>query len=110
MGYYLALEWNPTTRNTIRLSGSRGLEETIWGNNRYFIDTGIDLYASHKLTDKFTVAATFGYDKLNYNCAAKRYYKSYLKNNKFAQNYSDITRRIMNLTETNKSGCELRVI
>ncbi len=66
IGYNLALTWEPTSRNTIRLSGSRDFEETIYVNNRYFVSTGVKLYASQKVMDKFTAALTLGYENLSY--------------------------------------------
>jgi Uncharacterized protein conserved in bacteria (DUF2320). len=65
-GYDVALSWQPTTRNEIRLSGDRTFDETVYTNNRYFISTGINLYASQKIKDKFTIALTLGYDNLAY--------------------------------------------
>ncbi len=65
-GYYVALTWTPTTRNTIRLSGERKMEETRWATNRYFADTLISLYASHKLTDKFTAALALSWENMDY--------------------------------------------
>lgn len=66
LGYYVALTWKPTTRNVVRLSGERKMEETLWANNRYFADTLISLYISHKLTDKFTAALTLGWEQMDY--------------------------------------------
>ena len=34
VGYYVALSWNPTERNTVRLSGERRFEESVYENNR----------------------------------------------------------------------------
>lgn len=65
-GYEVSLSWQPTTRNEIRLSGDRTFEETVFTNNRYFVSTGVNLYASQKLMDKFTLALTLGYDNLAY--------------------------------------------
>lgn len=65
-GYEVSLSWQPTTRNEIRLSGDRTFEETVYTSNRYFISTGVNLYASQKLMDKFTLALTLGYDNLAY--------------------------------------------
>lgn len=66
LGYYVALTWKPSTRNVIRLSGERKMEETWYGNNRYFADTIVSLYASHKLTEKFTAALTVGWENMDY--------------------------------------------
>lgn len=66
VGYNLALTWEPTSQNLIRLSGSRDFEETIYTNNRYFVSTGIKLYGSQKIMDKFTAGLTLGYENLSY--------------------------------------------
>ena len=68
-GYELSVSWKPTTQNEIRLSGDRTFEETVFTNNRYFVSTGIDLYASQKVMEKFTLALTLGYDNLAYQTA-----------------------------------------
>lgn len=66
LGYYVALTWKPSTRNVIRLSGERKMEETFYFDSRYFADTIVSLYASHKLTDKFTAALTLGWENMDY--------------------------------------------
>ena len=67
LGYYVALTYTPTTRNVLRLSGERKMEETFFGNvNRYFADTVVSLYASHQLTDKLTAALTLAWEDMNY--------------------------------------------
>ena len=66
LGYFVALTWKPTTRNTIRLSGERKMEETLWNVNRYFADTLVSLYGSHKLTDKLTAAVTVSWENMAY--------------------------------------------
>ncbi len=65
-GYEVALSWKPTTQNEIRLSGDRTFDETVYINNRYFVSTGVNLYASQKVMEKFTLALTLGYDNLAY--------------------------------------------
>lgn len=65
-GYEVSLSWKPTTQNEIRLSGDRTFDETVYTNNRYFISTGVNLYASQKLMEKITLALTLGYDNLAY--------------------------------------------
>lgn len=65
-GYALSLTWEPTSTNLIRLTGSREFEETIYTNNRYFISTGIKLFVSQKIMDKFTAGLTVGYENLSY--------------------------------------------
>ena len=66
IGYNLSLTWEPTSRNLIRLSGSRDFEEAVYINNRYFVSTGIKLYASQKIMDKFNAGLTLGYENLYY--------------------------------------------
>lgn len=69
VGYYVALDWNPTERNTIRLSGERRFEESVYENNRYFTDTLVSLYGSHKLSDKLTAGLTLAYENMAYDRA-----------------------------------------
>lgn len=66
IGYNLALTWAPTSQNLIRLSGSRDFEETVYSNNRYFVSTGIKLYGSQRIMDKFVAGLTLGYENLSY--------------------------------------------
>ena len=66
IGYNIAFTWEPTTQNLIRLSGTREFEETVYANNRYFVSTGIKLYGSQKIMDKFTAGLTLGYENLSY--------------------------------------------
>lgn len=65
-GYYVALEWQPTDRNTIRLSGKRSMEESFYGNNRYYADTLVSLYGSQKIYDKWTASLTLGWENMDY--------------------------------------------
>lgn len=67
VGYYLALTWKPTQRDVVRLSGERKMEETRYGANRYFADTLLSLYGSHKLTDKLTAAMTLAWENMDYD-------------------------------------------
>ncbi len=69
LGYYVALTWNPTERNTVRLSGERRFEESVYVNNRYFTDTLVSLYGSHKLSDKLTAGLTLSYENMDYDRA-----------------------------------------
>ncbi len=70
VGYYVALTWKPTTRNVVRLSGERKMEETRFGDatgyNRYFADTLVSLYGSHKLNDKLTASLTVSWENMDY--------------------------------------------
>ncbi len=66
VGYYVALTWKPSTRDEIRLSGTRKMEETTYGANRYFADTVVSLYGAHKLTDKFTASLNLAWEDMNY--------------------------------------------
>ncbi len=65
-GYDVAITWEPTTKNLLRLSGKRDFEETLYTNNRYFIATGVNLYAAQKIKNKFTAGLTLGYENLSY--------------------------------------------
>ena len=66
LGYNVAITWEPTTQNLLRLSGTRDFEETLYVNNRYFISTGVKLYGSQKIMDKFTAGLTLAYENLSY--------------------------------------------
>ena len=72
VGYYVALTYTPTTRDILRLSGERRMEETRFtaaggtGYNRFFADTVVSLHGAHKLTDKFTAALTLAWENMNY--------------------------------------------
>lgn len=66
LGYYASLEWTPTEQNVIRLSGARKMEETLYGNNRYFADTLVSLYGSQKIYDKWTAALTLSWENMDY--------------------------------------------
>ena len=66
IGYNVSLTWEPTSQNLLRLSGTRDFEETVYTNNRYFVSTGIKLYGSQKILDKFTAGLTLGYENLSY--------------------------------------------
>lgn len=65
-GFDVSLAWEPTTRNLVRLGAHRNFEETIFTNNRYFVLTGVELYASQKVVEKVTLSLTLGYDNLAY--------------------------------------------
>ena len=68
VGYYVALEWKPTMRDVLRLSGERSMQETFYGGvNRYFADTLVSLYGAHKLTDKLTASLTLAWDNMHYS-------------------------------------------
>lgn len=67
VGYLLSLEWKPTTTNTIRLTGERDLKETMYGNNRYFKDTTLSLYADQKIGNRLTAHVTLIWDQMHYD-------------------------------------------
>ncbi len=69
IGYNVSITWEPTTQNLLRLSGKREFEETVYDNNRYFVATGVELYGSQKIMDKFTAGLTLGYANLSYHKA-----------------------------------------
>lgn len=66
IGYNVAVTWEPTTQNLLRLSGTRDFEETTYTNNRYFVSTGVKLYGSQKIMEKFTAGLTLAYENLAY--------------------------------------------
>ena len=69
LGYYAALTYKPSSRDTLRLSGERRMEETRYGNNRYFTDTSIALSGTHKFNSKWTGTLTLGWEDMAYSRA-----------------------------------------
>jgi hypothetical protein len=71
LGYYVALTWKPSTRDTIRLSGERKMEETRYadttGYNRFFADTLVALYGQHKFNSKWSASLTLGWEDMAYD-------------------------------------------
>ncbi len=65
-GYYAALTWQATSRNTIKLSGERKMEETIYGVNRYFADTIVALTAAHKFNKRLSASVLLGWEAMDY--------------------------------------------
>lgn len=72
VGYYVELTWKPTRHDKIRLSGERRLEETIYGTDRYYVDTAVSLYMGHQFWDKWTAAVTLTYDNMDYPKAERK--------------------------------------
>ncbi len=66
-GYYAALTWKATSRDTVKLSGERRMEETRFENNRYFADTLIALTGTHKFNSKWSAGLTLGWEDMDYN-------------------------------------------
>ena len=67
LGYYAALTWQASERDTVRLSGERKMEETRYGDNRYFADTLVALYGQHKFNSKWVAALTLGWEDMAYS-------------------------------------------
>lgn len=71
LGYYAALTWQPTERDTVRLSGERKMEETnyhdAYSYNRYFADTLVALYGQHKFNTKWAASLTLGWEDMAYS-------------------------------------------
>jgi len=67
LGYFAALEWKATENDTVRLSGERKMEETLYGVNRYFADTVVSLYGAHKFLDKWTASLTLAWENMDYS-------------------------------------------
>lgn len=65
-GYYAALTWKATALDTFTLSGERSMEETVFGDNRYFADTLVLLRAQHQFNSKWMVALATGWENLHY--------------------------------------------
>ena len=66
-GYYAALTWKATARDTVRLSGERRMEETLYGDNRYFADTLIALYGQHKFNSQWAASLTLAWEDMAYD-------------------------------------------
>lgn len=66
-GYLAALTWKVSSRDTVKLSGERRMEETLYGNNRYFADTLVALYGSHQFNSKWSAALMLGWENMDYS-------------------------------------------
>ena len=66
-GYYAALTYKPTQRDTFTLSGERKMEETLYDANRYFADTLVALNARHKFNNKLSASLTLGWEDMSYS-------------------------------------------
>ena len=66
VGYYVEMTWKPTEHDTVRLSGERSMEETLFVANRYYVDTNVSLYAAHEFLKKWTASITLAYDNMAY--------------------------------------------
>ena len=67
VGIEASLKYEQTERTTFTLDASRQMEETNRSSaNRYFIDSGIALAVSHKLSSRTTAALKLGYDYLDF--------------------------------------------
>ena len=69
VGYYAEILWKPTSRDIISLSGDRSMEETLYGTNRYFIDTFVSIYMRHQLNTKWAASLVVGWEDLRYTKA-----------------------------------------
>lgn len=67
IGYYTALTWNATARDTFTLAGERDMEETIFGDNRYFADSVVSLAMKHQFNSKWAAALTTAWENLHYS-------------------------------------------
>lgn len=65
-GFNTTVEWKPRSKNEVRITAQRYLEETVYGNNRFFTALDTSIYASHKFTDKYFVSLMVGYHILDY--------------------------------------------
>jgi hypothetical protein len=65
-GYYAALTWKATSKDTITLSGERKMEETLYDINRYFTDTLIAVKGQHKFNSKWAASLLLGWEDMDY--------------------------------------------
>jgi len=67
LGYYTSLTWKATARDTFTLSGERSMEETVFGDNRYFADSLVSLRMQHQFNSKWAVALMTAWENLHYS-------------------------------------------
>ncbi len=66
LGYVVSLDYTPTNRNLIRLSGQRVMEETTFVANRYYVSSLIGLTLMQKLMDKWEASVKVSYENMYY--------------------------------------------
>ncbi len=66
LGYYVSLDFTPTSRNLIRLSGQRVMEETTFGANRYYVSSLVGLTLMQKIMDKWEASVNVSYENMYY--------------------------------------------
>ena len=66
LGFYFAVDWKPRSKNEVRIMAQRYLEETVYGENRFFTAFDTSVYMLHKFTEKYYVSLQFGYHVLDY--------------------------------------------
>lgn len=66
IGYYTSITWKATSRDTFTLSGSRDMEETTFGDNRFFADTLVGLTMRHQFNSKWGTGLLLGWEELRY--------------------------------------------
>lgn len=66
LGFNVTVDWKPRSKNEVKIMAQRYLEETVYGENRFFTAFDASIYALHKFTDKYFVSLQFGYHLLDY--------------------------------------------
>lgn len=66
LGYYANLKWDISSQTAVGLSGQRVMEETLFGDNRFYVSTLVEAFVSQKIRDRFTAALTLGYENMDY--------------------------------------------
>jgi len=66
LGYLLSLTYKPMSTNSFTLIGKRDYEETTYVNNRYYISTAINLFATQKISQKFDASLLLSYENMDY--------------------------------------------
>ena len=67
LGLSVGLKYEQSERTTFNLDAYRQMEETARSStNRYFVDTGVSLTGSHKLSSRSTASLKIGWDNLDY--------------------------------------------
>lgn len=66
VGYLLSLNYEPSNRNSLTLSGERKMEESTYGRNRYYISTQIGVEYRQRIFTKWTASLYAAYENMGY--------------------------------------------
>lgn len=71
-GYEVKLFYEPNNVTSITVLGDRKIEETIYGQNRYYISTGGNLLLNRQITQRFDAEILFSYENMYYPYGAEK--------------------------------------